>query len=809
MTGGSMKKWKIENPVKDPRLASYLKEVNLWHGYIKYLGLPQLSDLKDTPIQNLFVLPKIASSWISADRQVSAWPERHSVLEVLSLHKFLVILGEPGGGKSTLLNWLAWRLAGGKYPKEIGPLIPFPIVLRDLDLSGLKNWNDLLSAFLCHPMASVLAENRDLVEEVLNSGQAIVLIDGIDEISNLEVRKRLRSSVYEGRGKYPKIKWVLTSRIVGYDELPFEDDQRSAGQKNAESIALRHGADNDSLNFSAAESLFYVCPFDDKQISEFCANWYALRERSKADAQSKAGDLVKALKEDGSTLRLARTPNLLTMMALLHRVKARLPHGRTLLYEDIAHAYLHTIDDYRKLHVGENYPLQHKKRWLARVAWELQARRSLNESSNKGSILASKEELLNWFSESMAESGVSDPRNSALEFLDYIAKRSGLLIPRSEASFAFLHLSFQEYFCSIYVLDQFEASIFGSPNSLNHKILKKWISMPIWAEVIVFLFELGSLKASHWSGWLLEKSFGKNFSRVPNFKTESKSGALFELMYKILSNPHVGLTAENRVAGLDSLIDNYFKGYEYISFYWLDDICKEYSGFYSEEEIIEKFWISFKRHDLKWMEFRDKDLNYIRKLAPWDGVLTLYTDANIDERSIVQMFPGLSDIFLGGKVITDTEAINNLRNLKALGVIDLDMLRKLDVSLLKGLTDVLIGCDLSDDYTPVPLDSVTGISLRGKVKTFEFIGGKLLKSLRFINCEVHSFEGLDAFKGLNELRFISSSFVGVGSEDIPSNIRTVHGDKELISGFPEDLWEVMHYERRSSKAVRKRRRRSA
>jgi hypothetical protein len=42
--------------------------------------------------------------------------------------------------------------------------------------------------------------------------------------------------------------------------------------------------------------------------------------------------------------------------------------------------------------------------------------------------------------------------------VDYIARRSGLLMPRGEGQFAFMHLSFQEYFAACHCLEQVTAS---------------------------------------------------------------------------------------------------------------------------------------------------------------------------------------------------------------------------------------------------------------------------------------------------------------------------------------------------------------
>src|SRR5262249_49649395 len=93
----------------------------------------------------------------------------------------------------------------------------------------------------------------------------------------------------------------------------------------------------------------YVAPFNDEQIELFAENWYREREPVHDKAEAGARGLLQAVHGDRATTRLARIPNLLTLMALIHRIRARLPNGKALLYNEIAQAYLETIDDYRKL----------------------------------------------------------------------------------------------------------------------------------------------------------------------------------------------------------------------------------------------------------------------------------------------------------------------------------------------------------------------------------------------------------------------------------------------------------------------------
>ena len=95
-------------------------------------------------------------------------------------------------------------------------------------------------------------------------------------------------------------------------------------------------------------------------------------------------------------------------MALIHRIRARLPNGKALLYNEIAQAYLETIDDYRKLR-ETNDTLADKKRWLARTRFEIQNRRTGVSTVNPGEkttreTLIDGATLRDWVAEAMTSS---------------------------------------------------------------------------------------------------------------------------------------------------------------------------------------------------------------------------------------------------------------------------------------------------------------------------------------------------------------------------------------------------------------------
>ena len=562
--------------VRNRRLRAYLSNVRDWHGYIRFLGLPDRRDNPDIVIDQLFVEPLLTRRYVSPDEDPSKWlEETETIFDVLKHNRYVVLLGDPGTGKSTLLNYLVWLLARptiDAWAKRIGGWrLPVPMVLRELTLQGVQNFDGLLRAFLGHAMSEPLRRGR-YFREMLDRGRAFVLLDGIDEISDIEQRKALRLAVLDGIVRYPNCQWLLSSRIVGYSEVPFDVDSKDAklGVRTASEsgpVEQAERAEEDRRRLLDQPSLLgdletakigddpvvitrYVAPFDDGRIEAFARNWYAHREAAAGRAGSDASHLVHAVHADDGILRLARIPNLLTMMALIHRIEATLPHGRALLYERIAEAYLESIDRFRGVYSGA-FNLPQKRRWLGRVGYEMQVRRFRRFEEGTGGVqaelLAGTEEVVAWLEEEMEQSREAGGM-TAEEFVDFVGRRSGLFLPRGEGRYAFVHLSFQEYFAAVALEREVTGMRWARGGStalgVTREVLAEWAGQSAWREPFVFLFELLAGKED-WHADVMDAVFGERFARVEDRRVSSDVN-LAELLARLVMNSRSGI--EGRAA---------------------------------------------------------------------------------------------------------------------------------------------------------------------------------------------------------------------------------------------------------------------
>ncbi|OYV02263.1 MAG: hypothetical protein CFE45_01115 [Burkholderiales bacterium PBB5] len=588
----------------DPQLRPYLDDVRQWHGYVRFLGLPTLIDNPDTPMSDLFVMPALHDQAVAAESDAKAWPEGRSVLAALERNKLLVILGDPGSGKSTIVNWLAWMLAGGtqlSLAPALSDLLPLPLVARELKLDGVQGFDSLIDAFLQRPVAAKLS--RSIVFERLDQGSAMVLLDGLDEVSPNQ-RQALADALNEGVGRYPASLFVATSRVVGYDAnlLDASRARHTSRARLVHALAAADGSfqatvDERLSDFHEAMAVgprwttLHVMPFDDARIAAFAAQWYALRsftDLARRDAQQ----FVQAVHANPAIEALARLPQLLTLMALVHRIGARLPDGRAILYAQIAEAYLRSIDSARGLAVtSDEAPWHEKQRWLARIGFEMQLLRQGADSNTdvdtpapeRRDLLAPRSQVLAWVQAAMALSGYPAEAPQADDYLDWVARRSGLLLPRGEGYFSFVHLSFQEYFAALYIAehladaDWIMAQTSDTPQAegdprVNLAALQAWSGSLLWQEVLVFISESFAARprdAARLAKWLFGEGLADLTDTLTTPRTEDAKGippalaTRVELLCRLVLNPHSGWTQELRESGWQLLL-TYIKEFEAI-----------------------------------------------------------------------------------------------------------------------------------------------------------------------------------------------------------------------------------------------------
>ena len=690
----------------NPPLRAYLSNVQRRHGYVRLLGLPDRSDRPNVPIEFMVVPPLVSSRPISVDSNPKEWmPQCESLVAALERYGRVLLLGEPGTGKTTFFNYLAWILtfAGGETPSlaRFGWVLPVPMMLRELSLQSVTTFNGLLDAFLSQRVGEPLREG-DYIRSMLEEGRALVMLDGIDEIGGKEARLNLREAVFDGMRRFPDCLWLLSSRIVGYGEVPFE--RRPSPRKNGGS-----NADSDMPKIGKC----YLAPFNDGRIKRFAQNWYTMRDKD-ALKEGKADELVQAIGKDKALQRLARVPNILALMALVHRNEATLPHERWLLYERIAEAYLESIDMHRGIG-GSAHDLPRKKMWLARVGYEMQRQR---EQAGDTDLLVPCDDALHWIGNEMERSKAFVDVPSPAEFLSFVGRRSGLFVPRADDQYAFSHLSFQEYFAAVAL----EREVTGfkwakqgcSSLGFDRVSLAAWARQPSWLETFCFLFEMLANRPE-WHSELLNCVFGDRFSLLGEMEAGDELFNLGHLAARLVVNPYSGLSAGDRAVAIDRCVRTQIRC---SNFCFQDQRHEEGVTDRSLFELliagdqglsdavmasIRRGWdAATKDLDCRILDLDGANMANLEPISDLSCLdVLILNDTNISDINCITKLPNLFWLELEGTAVKDISPIGNLRQLEFLNLERTDIDDIAPLARLDTLDEVLLS------YTPVSQKAIS------------------------------------------------------------------------------------------------------
>ncbi|RLC91463.1 MAG: hypothetical protein DRI77_13785, partial [Chloroflexi bacterium] len=368
-----------------------------------------------------------------------------SVNEALADHPRLVILGAPGSGKTTFLNYLALTYArdlrdrpglvgerlglAGKTERRLPILLPLRDFARHLSATredaGLDGPRFLLDYLTDYFAAQEITLPKGFFRSALEAGGAAVLLDGLDEVAAPDLRRRVARIVEAFTRRYPANRYVVTSRIVGYQG------------------AARLGE---------GYFLATVRDFDRAAVERFVRNWSTAVEVALAGRRSptierraagQAEGLLAAIQDNERVRELAVNPLLLTVIALVHRYRAKLPERRAELYEECIEVLLGYWDEARGVRgyalPGLALDAGDKRSLLEPIAFWMQER-ALREID--------KEMLLRQLCDLFLPLSGDDRRLAGKRgeaFVAIINARSGLLQERGLGVYSFSHLTFQEY----------------------------------------------------------------------------------------------------------------------------------------------------------------------------------------------------------------------------------------------------------------------------------------------------------------------------------------------------------------------------
>jgi formylglycine-generating enzyme required for sulfatase activity/energy-coupling factor transporter ATP-binding protein EcfA2 len=233
--------------------------------------------------------------------------------ELIKAHEYLLIEGQAGSGKTTLIKHFAYLTLQADKHKEWEPyrgFLPVLVFLKNLKgfgmteaSAGVKSAEALLSYY------ADITENGLDAETILQfckTGKAIFLLDGLDEI-DAGLRGFVAGSFAALRRQYKECKIVLSGRPHGVDETVVQ----WYGDKKVS--ILRLGID---------------------QVEAFINKWFCfVYDTAECRINKTAQDMIGEIKAHPSIDELRDNPLMLTAICLLYNDKKELPGQRADLYD--------------------------------------------------------------------------------------------------------------------------------------------------------------------------------------------------------------------------------------------------------------------------------------------------------------------------------------------------------------------------------------------------------------------------------------------------------------------------------------------
>ena len=444
----------------------YFKYLENELGEIHFEGLPTDKEAGSVKVklENIFVPLHLIQQRERRRKKDEFDPEektREGIGEILNKNSRLAILAKPGGGKSTLIKRIAIAYAFPERRKQINDKLPdknwFPIFLRcrelgeNVTLSITDIINGIPSRAEIH---SCSAEFSVLVSRSLQNGNALLLIDGLDEIAEDKYRISFVNQLRTFLATYPTINIIVTSREAGF---------RVVGG------SLATYCENYTVsNLIASE------------IEELCLKWHKAIIDESENTIKEAKKLSDLILKDTRIKVLAENPLLLTTLMFVKRWAGYLPTKRSVLYQEMIKLLLVTwnVEGHEILDIEEAEPQ------LAFVAYWMtkNGQQTITSDELNSCLIDARKEM----PEILGYTNVSPS-----EFIKRVESRSSLLIMSGHkrlesgniaAVYEFLHLSFQEYLTAKAIVKRFIPK--SDAESKIVDIIKPNVNNENWKEVI-------------------------------------------------------------------------------------------------------------------------------------------------------------------------------------------------------------------------------------------------------------------------------------------------------------------------------------
>jgi adenylate kinase family enzyme len=380
----------------------------------RYLVPPDLNNQRRVPIDALFVEPRFLSL-----SRLDLFSESYlTYFEVIAGAYRVVVIGTPGGGKSTLAQKLALEQSIDKTSGLFGgrSAIAVVVVLREYAAEKKKNKLSILE------FVEQISKSRYQIKApdgafdyIFEHGRGIIVFDGLDELLDTKDRQEIRNDIEAFCNLYLTIPVLVTSREVGYDQAPLDRERFET---------------------------FRLGSFDENQVREYATRWFRLE----IPHQNTEEVVEKFMTESQSVEDLRAVPLMLGLMCSIYRGESYIPRNRPEVYEKCAVMLFERWD--RSRGIQPNLPIETDVRFaMMHLAYWIYADAGLQQGVTEKMLI---DEATRYFRKRRFED-VAAAESAARQFIEFCRGRAWVFTDTGttasgEGLYQFTHRTFLEYF---------------------------------------------------------------------------------------------------------------------------------------------------------------------------------------------------------------------------------------------------------------------------------------------------------------------------------------------------------------------------
>lgn len=361
----------------------------------------------------------------------------HDGITIGNDNQYLMVLGNPGAGKTTFLRRIGLEALKGDTGRFKHDCIPVLIELKEFENSTFS----LIKAITEEFKHFGFPPSEEFAIKALEEGKLLILLDGLDEVP-INFANSAMKAIDNLVTRFEKNRFIVSCRVAAY-------------RSN-----LKH-------DFQVLE----LADFGEKQIKQFIFSWFSSELDKRRKTPEKCWNAL-IHPNNKSAKDLAQTPLLLTFLCLVYNRKQNFPPTRSSLFEKALDILLEEWAGEKRIQQDVIYQELHadlEKIMLAEIAYE----GFLNNQ-----FFFRKQKIVRHLKNFLSDT-VDNPKYlDGQKILQAIAIQQGILVERAEGVYSFSHVTIQEYLTARHISQE---------DSLIQVLIDKHLTEKHWREVFVLV----------------------------------------------------------------------------------------------------------------------------------------------------------------------------------------------------------------------------------------------------------------------------------------------------------------------------------